>query len=61
VNNTEENQNVDLRKFADMAGFPIELVKKELFESNEESEESISLDKLRQAMINYLNKNMLED
>lgn len=61
MNNTEENQSVDLRKFAEMAGFPIELVKKELFQNNEGSEESISLDNLRKAMISYLNKNMLQE
>lgn len=61
MNKTEENQAVDLNEFANMAGFPVELIKKELFENNENTKEEVSLENLREAMINYLNKNMLED
>ena len=61
VNNAEKNQKVNLQEFANLAGFPVDLIKKELFESSDSACEETSLEDLRAAMVNYLNKTMLED
>lgn len=56
-NSTEERVNLD--SFAELTGFPIELIKNELlFDQNQED---IDLNDLREAMLKYLNKTMLED
>jgi hypothetical protein len=60
MNTKEENQVVDLNNFANLVGFPVELVKKELFNSNEEGKE-VTLNELRQAMLTYLDNTMLND
>lgn len=52
-------QSVDLSQFADMAGFPVELVKKELMVGTDGSE-TVSMDELRAAMLKYLDSTMLE-
>ncbi len=59
MNTNTEDQKVDLAAFAEMAGFPIELVKKELFQNEEKNE--LSLNELRAAMVNYLDSTMLEN
>lgn len=58
MNATNEEQKVDLTSFAEMAGFPVELVKKELFQG--ENTDELSLAELREAMVSYLNSAMLE-
>jgi hypothetical protein len=60
MNANEENQTVDLTSFANMAGFPVELVKKELFANSEDSDQ-VSLASLRNAMLNYLDTAMLQE
>jgi hypothetical protein len=59
---TEQNDlNVNLNEFASMVGFPVELIKKELFESGsskDKNQEDISMDELRQVMLKYLDKTM---
>lgn len=57
----ELKQNVDLREFALMAGFPIELIRKELFENDVSEKDEVSLDELRAAMLNYLDSAMLKE
>lgn len=60
MNTTEENQVVDLSTFAEMAGFPVELIKSELFTSDDNKAE-VSLAQLRIAMLSYLDKAMLQE
>ena len=61
VENTN-TEKVDLNAFAALAGFPTELVKKELFEGEENTnvEDEVSLETLRDAMVNYLNETFLD-
>ena len=61
--NVENTEKVDLNTFAAMAGFPTDLVKKELFEDDKavESNDEISLEALRDAMVNYLNQTFLDE
>jgi hypothetical protein len=60
MNANEENQTVDLTSFANMAGFPVELIKKELF-SNSEDSDQVSLASLRNAMLKYIDTAMLQE
>lgn len=53
------DQRVNLEQFAEMAGFPVELVKKELLGSNQSADE-ISMEELRSFMLKYLDKAMIE-
>lgn len=55
----DKTQEVDLEKFAQMAGFPLELVKKELF-GDRDMDVEVSLEELRMAMLNYLDDTMLK-
>lgn len=49
---------VDLRSLSSLTGFPVEFIKKELF--GEESEiQSIRLSRLRELMLKYLDKSLL--
>ncbi len=54
----ESDQMVDLADFATMAGFPIELVKKELFDKHESCDQ-VSMNELREFMLKYLNETMI--
>ena len=58
--NTNEDKKVDLDSFAEMAGFPVELIRKELFENSKEKQNEVSLDDLRKAMLSYLDSTMME-
>ena len=49
---------IDLNELARLAGFPVELVKKELFSETLDSNE-MSLQDLRDAMMRYLDSTML--
>ena len=51
-------EKVDLDQFASMVGFPVELIKKELFESAEAETDEITMDQLRAVMLKYLDKTM---
>lgn len=55
----DSEQMVNLADFATMAGFPLELVKKELFEKHESSDQ-VSMSRLREFMIKYLDKTMAQ-
>ena len=66
VNNSKEqsvleskDEVIKLESLAELTGFPVELIKKELFK-NEELTEGVSLDKLRDAMTDYIDATMLE-
>lgn len=60
MSTTSNEETVDLNSFAQMAGFPVELIKKELFNGNDGSE-TVTLESLRSAMLSYLDKTMLEE
>ena len=57
MNSDKENTQVSLAALAEMAGLPLDLVKKELFKGEEV--ETCSLDQIRSAMINYIDSEML--
>ncbi|MBD65681.1 MAG: hypothetical protein CME62_10775 [Halobacteriovoraceae bacterium] len=54
-----ETQKVDITEFANMVGFPVELIKKELF-IDEANQEDFTMADLRTAMMKYLDKTMLD-
>lgn len=58
--NTNERELIELSSLADLTGFPVEMIKKELFDSSLDSEK-ISLAELRKAMVSYIDQTMLED
>ena len=55
----ENAEKVSLRDFADLVGFPEELIRKELLVDSNINE--LELGDLREAMLGYLNKTMLEE
>jgi len=57
---TNEQELIELSSLADLTGFPVEMIKKELFDSSLDSEK-ISLAELRKAMVSYIDQTMLED
>lgn len=58
MNTPSEDQKVNLSDFANLAGFPVELVRKELVLEGKDSDE-VSMDDLRAAMLKYLDQAML--
>lgn len=64
---TLDNQNIDgseirtgkvsLETLAKMTGFPVELIKEEIFPG--ESTDQVSLEELRSAMLTYIDSTML--
>ena len=56
----QNNENVDLDTFAEMVGFPSELIKKELFDSNID-QNNVTMDQLRTAMLKYLDSTMISN
>lgn len=57
VGEEEMSGKVSLEKLATMTGFPVEVIKEELF--NGEADSQISLDDLRSAMLKYIDSTML--
>lgn len=49
---------INLESLAELAGFPVELVKSELW-SGEDVPEHVSMDELRSVMMDYIDKAML--
>lgn len=61
LEDTKQDQDlISLESLADLTGFPVEMIRKELFKS-ELTDERISLGELRKAMVNYIDATMLED
>lgn len=61
LENTKENEQVvNLESLASLTGFPIEMIKKELFH-NEDVTQGVSLNRLRDAMADYIDATMLEE
>jgi len=53
-----KNGKVSLEVLAKMTGFPVELIKEEIFKGHEDGE-AISLEELRAAMLTYIDSTML--
>lgn len=53
----EKNGKVSLEVLAKMTGFPVELIKEEIFPG--QKADQVSLDELRSAMLNYIDSTML--
>ena len=58
MNTPADDQLVDLNEFANMAGFPVELVRKELV-LEQGSEDKVTMGQLREAMLKCLDKSAL--
>lgn len=56
---TETNGKITLEMLSKMTGFPIELIKEEVFK-NQNSDE-VSIEELRAAMLSYIDSTMLSD
>ena len=57
----EKQEMVTLKSLSDLTGFPVKMIKEELFNDQNLKLESLSLDDLRSAMLNYLDKTMLQE
>jgi hypothetical protein len=57
TNGHEQNGKVSLEVLAKMTGFPIEMIKEEIFKGN--SSHEVSLEELRTAMLSYIDSTML--
>lgn len=57
--NGSENKNgkISLEALAKMTGFPIEMIKEEIFKGQDDQE--VSLEDLRSAMLTYIDSTML--
>jgi hypothetical protein len=53
----EKNGKVSLEVLAKMTGFPVEVIKEEIFKG--EASDQISLESLRAAMLSYIDSTML--
>ncbi len=53
----EKNGKVSLEMLAKMTGFPVEMIKEEIFKG--ESTDQVSLEDLRSAMLSYIDSTML--
>ncbi len=53
----EQNGKISLEALAKMTGFPIEMIKEEIFKGQNDQE--VSLDDLRSAMLSYIDSTML--
>jgi hypothetical protein len=53
----EHNGKISLEALAKMTGFPIEMIKEEIFKGQNDQE--VSLDDLRSAMLTYIDSTML--
>ncbi len=56
----DEKEKVSLEVLAKMTGFPIELIKEEIFKG-ENTDAEVSLDDLRMAMLSYIDSTMMMD
>lgn len=57
----EKQEMVTLKSLSDLTGFPVKMIKEELFNESQVGDEGVSLDALRKAMVSYLDQTMLED
>ena len=59
-NKTQDQELISLESLSNLTGFPVEMIRKELFNSDL-PEEKVSLAELRKAMVSYIDATMLED
>lgn len=52
-----KNGKVSLETLAKMTGFPVEMIKEEIFKG--EGDDQVSMDELRSAMLSYIDSTML--
>ena len=57
----DKQEIVTLKSLSELTGFPVKMIKEELFSDKNFSEETVSLDDLRVAMMSYLDQTMLQD
>lgn len=57
----EKQEMVTLKSLSDLTGFPVKMIKEELFREQNLDEETVSLEDLRTAMMSYLDETMLEE
>jgi site-specific DNA-adenine methylase len=56
----EKQEMVTLKSLSDLTGFPVKMIKEELFSESDLQSESITLEQLRTAMMSYLDETMLD-
>jgi len=56
----KDSEAVSLDSLSELTGFPVELIKRELFEG-QLGEKELNLEDLRAAMMSYIDKTMLDD
>jgi hypothetical protein len=59
MSSEEKGGKVSLEMLAKMTGFPVELIKEEVFKG--EGADQVSLEELRSAMLSYIDSTMLID
>ncbi len=52
-----KNEKISLDALAKMTGFPVEMIKEEIFKGQDDQD--VSLENLRSAMLNYIDSTML--
>ena len=57
----DKQEMVTLKSLSDLTGFPVKMIKEELFSDQNLNEETVSLEDLRAAMMSYLDETMLEE
>lgn len=55
----EKNGKVSLEVLAKMTGFPIEMIREEIFKG-QDSQQEVSLEELRSAMLTYIDSTLLD-
>lgn len=58
--NANEQELVSLDSLAELTGFPVEMIKSELFNNSSLETEKVTLAELRKAMVSYIDATMLE-
>jgi hypothetical protein len=54
---TDKAEKVSLETLAKMTGFPVEMIKEEIFKG--QTDQEVSLNELRQAMLNFIDSTIL--
>ena len=57
TNGTEKNSKISMEALAKMTGFPVEMIKEEIFKGQNDQE--VSLEDLRTAMLSYIDSTMM--
>jgi hypothetical protein len=57
TNGTEKNGKISIEALAKMTGFPVEMIKEEIFKGHDDQD--VSLEDLRTAMLSYIDSTMM--